>query len=315
MAKTQAKIRRSLEVVLIILLIGIIGLVGYKTYKYYQDIQNIKENIHENEVVLASLNSQYEALKKDEEEILKDIEELENIETRIEDIRKAFFADAVKADQMVRDGTADFKVCYLTFDDGPYKATTPYFLDVLEEYDVQATFFVLQRDGEEYKDILRREKLNAHAIGNHTDSHLISLKYANSIYRSEDAFIEAIENNREYVYEACGYYSDVMRFPGGSNQATYMGLNKAAIVKRLVDMGYGYADWNMSTGDGGAVRPANEFLHNVIDISGDYDIALILMHDYSLNTLECLPEMIETLKAQGYIFLPLCYDSPTVRKR
>ena len=107
-----------------------------------------------------------------------------------------------------------------------------------------------------------------------------------------------------------------MRFPGGSPQVSYSGLDRDYMISRLREAHYGYVDWTLTTGDGAgpyAMTP-DEFLHNVVDYSADYDVITILMHDYANNTLACLPEMIEILKGQGYIFLPLSYDAPVVRK-
>ena len=107
---------------------------------------------------------------------------------------------------------------------------------------------------------------------------------------------------------------DVMRFPGGSPQVTYSGLNKTSLVNKLVDMGYGYIDWTLTTGDGEANLSPEEFLHNVVDKSNKYSVMSVLMHDYSKNTALCLGDMIDILREQGFIFLPLSYNSPAVRK-
>lgn len=233
--------------------------------------------------------------------------EVEDVDTSLKEAKDSYFKLAKEADERARDG-ADFKVCYLTFDDGPYSKTTPLFLDVLKEKNVLGTFFVLKKDN--LDDLYRRIRDEGHTLANHTASH----KIKNGIYRSEDAFIEDIKENDDFVYNLLGVKMDVMRFPGGSPQATYSGLNKSSLVNKLVDMGYGYIDWTLTTGDGEANLSPDEFLHNVVDKSGNYNVITVLMHDYSKNTALCLGEMIDILREQGYIFLPLSYDSPAVRK-
>ena len=233
--------------------------------------------------------------------------EVEDVDASLKEAKETYFKLAIEADKRAREG-ANFKVCYLTFDDGPYSKTTPLFLDVLKEKNVLGTFFVLKKDN--LDDLYRRIRDEGHTLANHSASH----KIKNGIYRSEEAFIEDIKENDDFIYNLLGVKMDVMRFPGGSPQATYSGLNKSSLVNKLVDMGYGYIDWTLTTGDGEANLSPDEFLHNVVDKSSNYNVITVLMHDYSKNTALCLGEMIDILREQGYIFLPLSYDSPAVRK-
>lgn len=233
--------------------------------------------------------------------------EVEDVDVSLKEAKDSYFELAIEADKRARDG-ANFKVCYLTFDDGPYSKTTPLFLDVLKEKDVLGTFFVLKKDN--LDDLYKRIRDEGHTLANHTASH----KIKNGIYRSEEAFIEDVKENDDFIYNLLGVKMDVMRFPGGSPQATYSGLNKSSLVNKLVDMGYGYIDWTLTTGDGEVNLSPDEFLHNVVDKSSKYNVMTVLMHDYSKNTALCLGDMIDILREQGYIFLPLSYNSSAVRK-
>ena len=59
------------------------------------------------------------------------------------------------------------KVVYLTFDDGPSTTNTPQVLDILDKYNVKATFFVLGKmleAGNGEKDVLKDIAENGHAI-------------------------------------------------------------------------------------------------------------------------------------------------------
>ena len=55
----------------------------------------------------------------------------------------------------------------LSFDDGPSK-WTPQILDVLFEYDVQATFFVIGQHIAAHEETLERMVDEGHTVGNHT---------------------------------------------------------------------------------------------------------------------------------------------------
>ena len=257
------------------------------------DIETFNSVKSENQDKLDRLNMMYK--------------EVEDVDVSLKEVKESYFKLAKEADERARSG-ANFKVCYLTFDDGPYSKTTSLFLDVLKEKNVLGTFFVLKKDN--LDDLYKRIRDDGHTLANHTASH----KIKNGIYRSEDAFIEDIKENDDFIYNLLGVKMDVMRFPDGSPQATYSGLNKTSLVNKLVDMGYGYIDWTLTTGDGEANLSPDEFLHNVVDSSSKYSVMTVLMHDYSKNTALCLGDMINILREQGFIFLPLSYNSPAVRK-
>jgi peptidoglycan-N-acetylglucosamine deacetylase len=62
-------------------------------------------------------------------------------------------------------------VAALTFDDGPNPQSTPALLDVLEQYQVPATFFMLGESAQQYPDLVRQVAQAGHAIGNHSWDH------------------------------------------------------------------------------------------------------------------------------------------------
>lgn len=64
----------------------------------------------------------------------------------------------------------DRSVC-LTFDDGPDPVYTQKILNVLADYDVKATFFVLGEAAEQFPHLLEQMLEAGHVIGNHTYSH------------------------------------------------------------------------------------------------------------------------------------------------
>ena len=307
MAKSQGRVRRSTWLLISLILI-FLCVFSCMTLVYYYVNTNRLTNI--NEQLKKDIDT-FNNIKANNQSKLDHLsamyKEVEDVDVSLKEAKDSYFELAIEADKRARDG-ANFKVCYITFDDGSYSKTTPLFLDVLKEKNVLGTFFVLKKDN--LDDLYKRIRDEGHTLANHTATH----KIKNGIYRSEEAFIEDIKENDDFIYNLLGVKMDVMRFPGGSPQATYSGLNKSSLVNKLVDMGYGYIDWTLTTGDGEANLSPDEFLHNVVDKSGNYNVITVLMHDYSKNTALCLGEMIDVLREQGYIFLPLSYDSPAVRK-
>ena len=64
------------------------------------------------------------------------------------------------------------KLIALTFDDGPDPQSTAEILDLLREYGVRATFFVIGEKAEKCPDLVIRAVNEGHEIGNYTYSHL-----------------------------------------------------------------------------------------------------------------------------------------------
>lgn len=60
---------------------------------------------------------------------------------------------------------------YLSFDDGPDPELSPRVLDLLREYGVKATFFVIAQKAEKYPQIIQRIQREGHGIGNHSLDH------------------------------------------------------------------------------------------------------------------------------------------------
>ena len=67
-------------------------------------------------------------------------------------------------------------VVYLTFDDGPIPEATPAILDILKQYDVRATFFVVGDNIQKYPHIYARVLSEGHRVGNHTFHHIKGTK-------------------------------------------------------------------------------------------------------------------------------------------
>lgn len=60
---------------------------------------------------------------------------------------------------------------WLTIDDGPDPKDTPLLLDLLDEYEAKATFFVIGEKAEQYPDLIKQIHERGHELGNHTYTH------------------------------------------------------------------------------------------------------------------------------------------------
>ncbi|MEF3355752.1 polysaccharide deacetylase family protein [Paenibacillus sp. GYB006] len=188
--------------------------------------------------------------------------------------------------------TAANKV-YLTFDDGPGKYTEAV-LDILDEYEVSATFFVLGKQVEVYPELINRMHEKGYVIGNHTYDH----KY-DKLYSSFPDFWKQIKQTEEAVRRITGERPQLVRAPGGTYghfDATYFELMKQA--------GYVVTDWNVDSGDSLKKDvPAKEIIKNATKsaVSGD---RIVLLHDGGSHaeTVKALPAIIEYYQALNYEF-------------
>lgn len=65
---------------------------------------------------------------------------------------------------------------YLTFDDGPNPSVTPMLLDLLLQYGVNATFFVIGEKAQRHPELIARMLKEGHEIGEHSYCHLSALR-------------------------------------------------------------------------------------------------------------------------------------------
>lgn len=200
------------------------------------------------------------------------------------------------------------KLAYLTFDDGPTKRTLE-ILDILDQYNAKATFFVTNQALEQNPDICLEAYHRGHAIGIHSATHRYDI-----IYQSVDSFLLDIEQNFLKIKEITGAEPTVIRFPGGSVN-TYNSKIAADLITAVEDRGFAYFDWNSSSGDAltKAVKPS-ELLNNVLQSNHHEDPLVILFHDSlsKTSTVKGLASVIEALQAQGYAFAALNADSEPV---
>lgn len=196
------------------------------------------------------------------------------------------------------------KVIYLTFDDGPSKYT-PELLEVLAKYNVKATFFVVGTAATGYLDDI---VAGGHSIGIHSCSH----KYS-EIYASDAAFLNDISAMRQKIREYTGVDTTLMRFPGGSSNKVskkYCEGIMTRLTGKVTELGYQYFDWNVSSGDAGEVKTADEVYQNVINGVQKHKVSIVLQHDIYKYSVDAVERIIQWGLANGYTFLPLDPSSP-----
>lgn len=199
---------------------------------------------------------------------------------------------------------------YLTFDDGP-SSNTGKILDILDRYDVKATFFVVGKESEADKEALVQIVERGHTLGMHSYSH----KYA-EIYSSEEEFAADFEKLRSYLEEVTGVTCDVYRFPGGSSN-TVSSLDMHVFMNYLDSQGVRFFDWNVSSGDASSTQlSAATLAKNATRGIEKQDTSIILMHDAAgkPTTVEALPTIIENILAmENTVILPITEETEPVQ--
>ena len=200
------------------------------------------------------------------------------------------------------------KIIYLTFDDGP-GAYTEQLLDVLDAYNVKATFFVVDTA---YSDLIAEEFARGHSIGIHTASHEYS-----KIYASEEAYLADLQQMQDLIVRLTGQRTTLVRFPGGSSN-TVSSFNPGimtVLAADLTDMGYQYFDWNVSSGDAGETTSTQKVYENVINGVQWQNVSIVLQHDIKDYSVAAVEKIIIWGLNNGYTFLPLDATSPTSHHR
>lgn len=176
------------------------------------------------------------------------------------------------------------KMIALTFDDGPNYNTSKV-IDVLNKYDIKATFFVLGSRAINNKDILKKMADSGMEIGNHTYNHLLLTKYDENKIRSE------IEDTSEVIYNATKKRPKLLR-------PSYGSVNNK--IKKVANMPI--IIWDIDTLDW-KYHNSKRITSRVVNKVRDGDI--ILMHDIYSASLNALSNIIPILQDNGYEFVTI----------
>lgn len=204
-----------------------------------------------------------------------------------------FRRDTSDTDDAVSDAEDGIRKVYLTFDDGP-SGNTGEILDILAEYDVKATFFVVGKEEEKYQPLYKRIVEEGHTLAMHSYSH----KY-NEIYQSKESYVEDLSKLQEFLYDTTGVWCRYCRFPGGSSN-TVSRVDMHELIAYLDEQDMSYFDWNVSSGDASSAYISPEaIVRNSTARLREFQEAIILLHDASDkdSTVKALPKLIEQIQA------------------
>lgn len=171
---------------------------------------------------------------------------------------------------------------FLTFDDGPVDIITPKCLDILQEFEVKATFFCVGGNISKNPKIFERLKKEGHQIGHHSYNHINGWKTNNEDYYS----------NVEQCADLVG--TSLFRPPYGKIKRSQL---------KTLKNSYRIIMWDVLSADFDTKVSAEQCVQNVVNntVSG----SIIVMHDNEKcgkKMLESLPTILKELKKKGFEF-------------
>ena len=175
----------------------------------------------------------------------------------------------------------------MTFDDGPSEKLTPELLDILAQYHIHATFFVIGKNAAEHPEILQRAVREGHEIGNHSWSHPAFAKMSDDKVRVE------LQKTDDTIRAALGGRPVLMRPPYGSITARQ---------KKWINAEFGYRTilWDVDPLDWKRPGPA-VVTHRIVTETRPGSI--ILSHDIHPGTIKAMPATFDQLQAKGFKFV------------
>lgn len=184
------------------------------------------------------------------------------------------------------------KELYLTFDDGPVPEATPFVLELLQQFDAKATFFVVGHNVDKYPQLLQKMVEEGHAVGNHTYHHLNAWHVNPRIYRQN---VWQCQQAIQQVLPS--FDTRLFRPPYGK---------MTPVHSRLIKKDYSLVLWDVLTADFDQKLKPDVCLAKAIKHSEAGSI--VLFHD-SIKALRnmkyTLPRYLEHFSKKGFEFKAL----------
>ena len=181
------------------------------------------------------------------------------------------------------------KTIYLTFDDGPIPGVTPYVLDILSDFDAQATFFCVGDNIRKYPGIFQEILSAGHAVGNHTFHHL------NGWNTPTDQYLEDTKICEEIMMEH-GAHTKLFRPPHGRIRKDQ---------RKLIEQQYEIIMWSHLSGD---FDPGLNADQSSKVMKSAAEGSILVFHDSvkaESNLKKLLPDLMSYFTDQGFEYKAL----------
>ncbi|MEK6461036.1 polysaccharide deacetylase family protein [Heyndrickxia faecalis] len=212
--------------------------------------------------------------------------------------------EAERQKEVAKQNEKDLKenAIYLTFDDGPSSAANQ-LLDLLETYQMKATFFMLGPRMKEHPAVVKRMQKDGDGLALHGITHK-----ARTIYSSTSAPLNEMAEDQRILENVAGVKSYMVRLPYGS--IPYL----TDEMRDLLDKsGFHIWDWNVDSSDWELKngRYVQYTIQQIRQKKQAGETPVILLHDKP-ETVKYLPKLLKFIKKQGYKTKVLTNETPPV---
>lgn len=174
----------------------------------------------------------------------------------------------------------NYKLIALTFDDGPSHNTSK-LLDILNKYQVKATFFLVGTNIKREESVVKKMASYGMEIGNHTYNHRILSRLSTENIKLE------VEKTNDLIYDITGKYPTIFRPSYGQSSKK---IRKSSSMPIVI--------WNIDTLDW-KYHSSNRIVNSVLSKVKEGDI--ILMHDLYTSSINAVDKLIPELLERGYM--------------
>lgn len=161
-------------------------------------------------------------------------------------------------------------------------------LDVMKKEDVKCTFFMVEFWTEKYPEFVKKIDANGHEIGTHSATH----PHMNKL--SKEAVVKELTTSSQAITNITGKKVEVFRPPYGEYNDN--------LIDTASELGLYSIQWDVDSLDWKNLS-AKEIENRVLGRVKNGSI--VLFHNNGLHTAEALPNIIATLKNEGYVFVPI----------
>lgn len=161
-------------------------------------------------------------------------------------------------------------------------------LDILDEYNVKATFFLVGRWVDEFPEETKEIHSRGHEVGNHTDTH------PDMTNISKASMVKEIDITDSKIKNLIGKGTTLFRCPSGAYNNS--------VIEAVESTNHFCIQWDVDSIDW-KEQGANLEYNRVMKKTKSGSI--ILFHNAAKFTPENLPQILKELKAQGYEFVTI----------
>ncbi len=181
----------------------------------------------------------------------------------------------------------DDRVISVTFDASWGGDKTLAILDLLDEYNAKATFFLVEIWVDKFPELVKEIAARGHEIGNHSASHAHFTQISESQTRQE------LSSCSDSIEALTGIRPTLFRPPYGDYNSK--------VVTVVRDAGYECVQWSIDSQDW-KNRGVDDLIRRATKNVQSGDI--ILFHNDSQYILEALPTILKTYQAEGFQMIP-----------